>query len=137
MARSRSSSSTWRYINPAYYLKRPKRLALLLIVFVSATLVFWDRQTLVREHEVHLHICFRFFIFFTRLKLEKSRLNFVLLLLVWMENDLHISNNFACKFFPPSFCCLLFSIYAVVDHTWNLEFLSRLITFYLLKLRND
>ncbi|GFQ05649.1 mannosyl-oligosaccharide 1 2-alpha-mannosidase mns1 [Phtheirospermum japonicum] len=51
MARSRSSSSTWRYVNPAYYLKRPKRLALLLIVFVCASLVVWDRQTLVREHE--------------------------------------------------------------------------------------
>lgn len=57
MARSRSSSSSsasswWRYCNPSYYLKRPKRLALLLIVFVSITLVVWDRQTLVREHEV-------------------------------------------------------------------------------------
>ncbi|KAK6118710.1 hypothetical protein DH2020_047515 [Rehmannia glutinosa] len=51
MARSRSSSSRWRYVNPAYYLKRPKRLALLFIVFVCATLVVWDRQTLVREHE--------------------------------------------------------------------------------------
>ncbi|KAL5823574.1 hypothetical protein ACOSQ4_021474 [Xanthoceras sorbifolium] len=58
MARSRSSSSSssssWRYCNPTYYLKRPKRLALLLIVFVSATLVVWDRQTLVREHEVEV-----------------------------------------------------------------------------------
>ncbi|XP_051147921.1 mannosyl-oligosaccharide 1,2-alpha-mannosidase MNS1 [Andrographis paniculata] len=51
MARSRSSSTRWRYVNPAYYLKRPKRLALLLILFVCATLVFWDRQTLVREHQ--------------------------------------------------------------------------------------
>ncbi|KAL2493059.1 Mannosyl-oligosaccharide 1 [Abeliophyllum distichum] len=48
---SRSSSSRWRYINPAYYLKRPKRLALLFIVFVFGSLVVWDRQTLVREHE--------------------------------------------------------------------------------------
>ncbi|PIN23869.1 Mannosyl-oligosaccharide 1,2-alpha-mannosidase [Handroanthus impetiginosus] len=54
MARSRSSASSWRYVNPAYYLKRPKRLALLFIVFVCATLVFWDRQTLVREHEVEV-----------------------------------------------------------------------------------
>ncbi|CAA0829542.1 Mannosyl-oligosaccharide 1-2-alpha-mannosidase MNS1 [Striga hermonthica] len=52
MARSRSSSSRWRYVNPAYYLKRPKRLALLFIVFVGASLVVWDRQTLVREHEL-------------------------------------------------------------------------------------
>ncbi|KAK4479223.1 hypothetical protein RD792_014734 [Penstemon davidsonii] len=54
MARSRSSLSWWRYINPAYYLKRPKRLALLFILFVSATLLVWDRQTLVREHEEEL-----------------------------------------------------------------------------------
>ncbi|XP_052182071.1 mannosyl-oligosaccharide 1,2-alpha-mannosidase MNS1-like [Diospyros lotus] len=51
MGRSRSSSSSrWRYVNPAYYLKRPKRLALLFIVFVCATLVVWDRHTLVSEH---------------------------------------------------------------------------------------
>ncbi|KAM1716987.1 hypothetical protein ACFX11_024882 [Malus domestica] len=49
--RSSSSSSRLRYCNPAYYLKRPKRLALLLIAFVSVTLVVWDRQTLLREHE--------------------------------------------------------------------------------------
>ncbi|XP_021296941.1 mannosyl-oligosaccharide 1,2-alpha-mannosidase MNS1 [Herrania umbratica] len=56
MARSRSSpsSSRFRYCNPSYYLKRPKRLALLLIVFVSATFFVWDRQTLVREHEVEV-----------------------------------------------------------------------------------
>ncbi|KAE8704471.1 Mannosyl-oligosaccharide 1,2-alpha-mannosidase MNS2 [Hibiscus syriacus] len=56
MARSRlsSSSSKFRYCNPSYYLKRPKRLALLLIVFVSATFFVWDRQTLVREHEVEV-----------------------------------------------------------------------------------
>ncbi|KAL6585277.1 mannosyl-oligosaccharide alpha-1,2-mannosidase [Orobanche minor] len=51
MARNRSSSSWWRYANPAYYLKRPKRLALIFIVFVFASLVVWDRQTLVHEHE--------------------------------------------------------------------------------------
>lgn len=51
MARSRSSSTRWRYINPAYYLKRPKRLALLFIGFVFFSFFFWDRQTLVREHE--------------------------------------------------------------------------------------
>ncbi|XP_052484185.1 mannosyl-oligosaccharide 1,2-alpha-mannosidase MNS1 isoform X2 [Gossypium raimondii] len=50
--RSSSSSSKFRYCNPSYYLKRPKRLALLLIVFVSATFFVWDRQTLVREHEL-------------------------------------------------------------------------------------
>ncbi|KAL6560045.1 mannosyl-oligosaccharide alpha-1,2-mannosidase [Orobanche gracilis] len=51
MARNRSPSSWWRYANPAYYLKRPKRLALIFIVFVFASLVVWDRQTLVHEHE--------------------------------------------------------------------------------------
>lgn len=62
MARSRSSSSKWRYVNPAYYLKRPKRLALLFIVFVGASLVVWDRQTLIQEHEVHFTIfCFMIF----------------------------------------------------------------------------
>ncbi|GMI78615.1 ALPHA-MANNOSIDASE IB, alpha-mannosidase 1 [Hibiscus trionum] len=56
MARIRSSpsSSKFRYCNPSYYLKRPKRLALLLILFVSATFFVWDRQTLVREHEVEV-----------------------------------------------------------------------------------
>ncbi|XP_044496804.1 mannosyl-oligosaccharide 1,2-alpha-mannosidase MNS1-like [Mangifera indica] len=56
MARSRSSSSSssWRYCNPSYYLKRPKRLAMLFIVFVSVSFVVWDRQTLVREHEVEI-----------------------------------------------------------------------------------
>ncbi|KAL4272356.1 hypothetical protein GQ457_13G018780 [Hibiscus cannabinus] len=56
MARIRSSSSStkFRYCNPSYYLKRPKRLALLLIVFVSATFLVWDRQTLVSEHEVEV-----------------------------------------------------------------------------------
>ncbi|KAL8458852.1 hypothetical protein ACS0TY_036381 [Phlomoides rotata] len=64
MARSRSSSSKWRYVNPAYYLKRPKRLALLFILFVGASLVVWDRQTLIQEHEVELE----------KLKYEVNRL---------------------------------------------------------------
>ncbi|XP_057967780.1 mannosyl-oligosaccharide 1,2-alpha-mannosidase MNS1-like [Malania oleifera] len=54
MARSRPSSSRWRYLHPSYYLKRPKRLALLFIAFVCVTFVFWDRQTLLREHEVEV-----------------------------------------------------------------------------------
>lgn len=57
---SSSSSSTWRYLNPAYYLKRPKRLALLFMLFVCATLLVWDRQTLVREHQVFLFFPFIF-----------------------------------------------------------------------------
>lgn len=51
-----SGSSKWRYCNPAYYLKRPKRLAMLFIVFVSVSFVVWDRQTLVREYQVFLHL---------------------------------------------------------------------------------
>ncbi|KAB2613254.1 mannosyl-oligosaccharide 1,2-alpha-mannosidase MNS1-like [Pyrus ussuriensis x Pyrus communis] len=52
MARVRSSSSSrLRYCNPAYYLKRPQRLALLFIAFVCISLVVWDRQTLLKEHE--------------------------------------------------------------------------------------
>ncbi|XAR74047.1 Mannosyl-oligosaccharide 1,2-alpha-mannosidase [Bertholletia excelsa] len=68
MARSRSSSSRWKYINPSYYLKRPKRLALLFIVFVCATLLVWDRHTLLREHEEEV----------TKLKEEVFRLQFTL-----------------------------------------------------------
>ncbi|CAN1139590.1 Mannosyl-oligosaccharide 1,2-alpha-mannosidase MNS1 [Linum perenne] len=51
---SSSSSSKWRYCNPAYYLKRPKRLAFLFFAFVCATLLVWDRYTLVQEHEVEV-----------------------------------------------------------------------------------
>ncbi|CAL9009420.1 unnamed protein product [Prunus brigantina] len=51
LAGTRSSSSRLRYCNPSYYLKRPKRLALLFIAFVCVSLVVWDRQTLLREHE--------------------------------------------------------------------------------------
>lgn len=54
MARSRSISGygLWKYLNPAYYLRRPRRLALLFIVFVSVSMVVWDRINLSREHEV-------------------------------------------------------------------------------------
>ncbi|KAK1414192.1 hypothetical protein QVD17_29933 [Tagetes erecta] len=55
MARTRSSSSTrLRYVNPAYYLKRPTRLAVLFMAFVFISFFVWDRQTLVREHEEEL-----------------------------------------------------------------------------------
>ncbi|KAH1240327.1 Mannosyl-oligosaccharide 1,2-alpha-mannosidase MNS1 [Glycine max] len=53
-SRSVTSSSKWRYCNPSYYLKRPKRLALLFIVFVGVSFIVWDRQTLVREHQVEI-----------------------------------------------------------------------------------
>ncbi|XP_027773700.1 mannosyl-oligosaccharide 1,2-alpha-mannosidase MNS1-like isoform X3 [Solanum pennellii] len=52
MGRSRSSANRWKYINPSYYLKRPKRLALLFIVFVFGSFFLWDRQTLVRDHQL-------------------------------------------------------------------------------------
>jgi mannosyl-oligosaccharide alpha-1,2-mannosidase len=54
MARSRSISGygIWKYLNPAYYLRRPRRLALLFIVFVSVSMLVWDRINLAREHEV-------------------------------------------------------------------------------------
>ncbi|XP_023000181.1 mannosyl-oligosaccharide 1,2-alpha-mannosidase MNS1-like [Cucurbita maxima] len=51
MARTRSSTSKWRYCHPSYYLKRPKRLAFLFLAFVCASLLVWDRQTLLKEHE--------------------------------------------------------------------------------------
>ena len=64
MARARSSASRWRYCNPSYYLKRPKRLALLFIAFVCVSFLVWDRQTLVREHEVNRFFFLFFFFFF-------------------------------------------------------------------------
>ncbi|CAN0880429.1 Mannosyl-oligosaccharide 1,2-alpha-mannosidase MNS1 [Linum grandiflorum] len=51
---SSPSSSKWRYCNPSYYLKRPKRLAMLFLAFVCATMFVWDRQALVREYEVEV-----------------------------------------------------------------------------------
>ncbi|CAH2036410.1 unnamed protein product [Thlaspi arvense] len=57
MARSRSISGSglWKYLNPAYYLRRPRRLALLFIVFVSVSMLVWDRINLSREHEVEVN----------------------------------------------------------------------------------
>ncbi|XP_057549728.1 mannosyl-oligosaccharide 1,2-alpha-mannosidase MNS1-like isoform X1 [Amaranthus tricolor] len=63
MARTRSSSC-WRFANPSYYLKRPKKLALLFMAFVIGTLFIWDRQTLVKEHEEQI----------AKLKLDVRRL---------------------------------------------------------------
>ncbi|EPS74039.1 mannosyl-oligosaccharide 1,2-alpha-mannosidase, partial [Genlisea aurea] len=51
MARTRPSLRLWRYANPAFYLKRPQFLALFVMIFVCSTLVVWDRQTLVQEHQ--------------------------------------------------------------------------------------
>ncbi|XP_019442660.1 PREDICTED: mannosyl-oligosaccharide 1,2-alpha-mannosidase MNS1-like [Lupinus angustifolius] len=46
-----SSSSIWRYIQPRYYIKRPKRLALLFLFCISLTWLFYDRQSLNRDHQ--------------------------------------------------------------------------------------
>ncbi|KAH0920757.1 hypothetical protein HID58_020775 [Brassica napus] len=56
MARSRSisGSGVCKYLNPAYYLRRPRRLALLFFLFVSVSMVVWDRMNLAREHEVEV-----------------------------------------------------------------------------------
>ncbi|XP_074582519.1 mannosyl-oligosaccharide 1,2-alpha-mannosidase MNS1-like [Curcuma longa] len=56
MARRSSTSGRWRYLHPAYYLKRPKRLAFLFIAFVVATFAFWDRQSLIRDHEAEIAV---------------------------------------------------------------------------------
>ncbi|ERN07458.1 mannosyl-oligosaccharide 1,2-alpha-mannosidase MNS1 isoform X1 [Amborella trichopoda] len=54
MAPRSRSSNRWRFLQLAYYLKRPKRLALLFISFVSVSFIVWDRQTLTREHEIEV-----------------------------------------------------------------------------------
>ncbi|TKY54517.1 Mannosyl-oligosaccharide 1,2-alpha-mannosidase MNS1 [Spatholobus suberectus] len=46
-----SSTSTWRYLQPRYYIKRPKRLALVFIICVSLTWLFYDRKSLSRGHQ--------------------------------------------------------------------------------------
>lgn len=84
MARSRSSSSSswFRYVNPAYYLKRPKRLALLFIFFVFGSLLVWDRQTLVREHEVIYLFSALPFVILTYLCLSSTPMTFAIVLLL-------------------------------------------------------
>ncbi|CAL5199278.1 unnamed protein product [Lathyrus oleraceus] len=51
MARKTYSSSTLRYVQPRYYLKRPKRFALIILLFVSLAWFVYDRQLLNREHQ--------------------------------------------------------------------------------------
>ncbi|KAL9325927.1 hypothetical protein ACSQ67_006572 [Phaseolus vulgaris] len=48
---SSSSTSSWRYLQPRYYIKRPKRLALVLIVCVSLTWILYDRKSLTTGHQ--------------------------------------------------------------------------------------
>ncbi|CAH2053156.1 unnamed protein product [Thlaspi arvense] len=56
MARSKvvSGNGIWKYFNPSYYLRRPRRLALLFILFLSVSIVVWDRQTLARDYEIEV-----------------------------------------------------------------------------------
>ncbi|GLT28719.1 hypothetical protein SLA2020_036300 [Shorea laevis] len=61
MAKKPSSSSSslssrggWRYLHPTYYLKRPKRLALVIFAFVAVTCLVWDRKILSRDHEAEV-----------------------------------------------------------------------------------
>ncbi|KAK8448543.1 hypothetical protein SEVIR_7G048350v4 [Setaria viridis] len=49
---SHSSSPGWRHLSPWYYLKRPARLALLVVGFVATTFAAWDRLSLVRDYEL-------------------------------------------------------------------------------------
>ncbi|CAO2206226.1 unnamed protein product [Urochloa humidicola] len=51
---SSSSSRGWRHLSPGYYLKRPARLALLVVGFVAATFAAWDRLSLVRDYEAEI-----------------------------------------------------------------------------------
>ncbi|KAL5223159.1 hypothetical protein ABZP36_027872 [Zizania latifolia] len=54
---SSSSSRAWRQLSPSYfYLKRPARLALLFLGFVSATFAAWDRLSLVRDYEINVNM---------------------------------------------------------------------------------
>ncbi|KAL6843213.1 hypothetical protein ACP4OV_026926 [Aristida adscensionis] len=52
--RSSAPSRVWRHLSPSYYLRRPARLALLFLGFVSATFATWDRLSLVRDYETEI-----------------------------------------------------------------------------------
>ncbi|KAF8103900.1 hypothetical protein N665_0182s0008 [Sinapis alba] len=58
MARSKpvvsSHHGIWKYFNPSYYLRRPRRLALLFFLFLSVSMVLWDRQTLSRDYQLEV-----------------------------------------------------------------------------------
>ncbi|WRX31839.1 Glycoside hydrolase family 47 - like 6 [Theobroma cacao] len=55
--KSSSSSSSWwrrggwRYLHPSCCLKRPKRLAFIIFVFISLNYFLWDRRTLSSAHQ--------------------------------------------------------------------------------------
>ncbi|XP_009145514.2 mannosyl-oligosaccharide 1,2-alpha-mannosidase MNS2 [Brassica rapa] len=60
MARSKAVVSgshahgIWKYFNPAYYLRRPRRLALLFFLFLSVSMVLWDRHSLSRDYQLEV-----------------------------------------------------------------------------------
>lgn len=101
MVRSRSSSSSswFRYVNPAYYLKRPKRLALLFIFFVFGSLLVWDRQTLVREHEVIYLFSALPFVILTYLCLFSTPMTFAIVFLLKANgSNLNVEHCFLFDF---------------------------------------
>ncbi|CAK9233557.1 unnamed protein product [Sphagnum jensenii] len=52
MARPRAASSWPRVLHPSYYLRRPRRLLVLVVFFVGTTFLLWDRHSLIQRHEV-------------------------------------------------------------------------------------
>ncbi|CAM6010019.1 unnamed protein product [Sphagnum balticum] len=52
MARPRAASSWPRVLHPSYYLRRPRRLLVLVVFFVGTTFLLWDRHNLIQHHEV-------------------------------------------------------------------------------------
>ncbi|MCL7049661.1 hypothetical protein MKW94_030705 [Papaver nudicaule] len=52
---SLSSTNPWRYLLPSYYLKRPRRLALLFVALMCLSFFVWDRQTLTKDHEAEIN----------------------------------------------------------------------------------
>ncbi|KAH9558161.1 hypothetical protein CY35_07G122600 [Sphagnum magellanicum] len=51
MARPRAASSWPRVLHPSYYLRRPRRLLVLVVFFVGTTFLLWDRHNLIQNHE--------------------------------------------------------------------------------------
>ncbi|KAK7265209.1 hypothetical protein RJT34_32825 [Clitoria ternatea] len=45
-----SSTSSWRYLQPRYYIKRPKRLALVIIICISLVWLVYHHRSLNNEH---------------------------------------------------------------------------------------
>jgi cytochrome bd-type quinol oxidase subunit 1 len=56
MARPRAASSWPRVLHPSYYLRRPRRLLVLVLFFVGTTFLLWDRHSLIQRHEVTTYL---------------------------------------------------------------------------------